>query len=92
MRYLPRLDHCTDQQMHVIGHQDRGVDRTGMLLSGVLQAVQVAGGIRRLTKAGAAVVATWQHMLGDTGKVEAGKACQRTPGLMVERIRCVMIW
>ena len=78
--------------MNVIGHQDVGVDRTGMLMCSLLEAVQVEGIIRRLKEADATVVAALQHMLGDTGKVDAGKACHRTNGLMVERIRFVMTW
>lgn len=76
--------------MHVIGHQDIGVDRTAVLMNSLLEAVQVEEVIRRLKEAGAAVVATLQHMLRDTGKVEAGKACHRAGGLPVGRIRFVM--
>ncbi len=69
--------------MHVVGHQDIGVDRTAVLMSSLLEAVQVEGVIRRLKEAGAAVVATLQHMLRDTGKVEGGR---RAIGQVVSRL------
>ena len=61
-----------------------------MLKGGLLEAIQVEGVIRRLKEAGTAVVAALQHMLRDTGKVDAGKARHRADGPTVERIRFVM--
>ncbi len=44
-----------------------------------------------MKEAGAAAVAALQHMLRDTGKVEAGKARHRASGFMIERIRFMMM-
>jgi hypothetical protein len=63
--------------MHVIGHQDIGVDGAAVLVSGTPERVEIKGVVRYVKKAGMAVVATLQDMLWDAGKVNAWETCHR---------------
>lgn len=64
----------SQQQMHVIAHQDIGVDGDGALTHGIAQQVEVVAPVVIVDEDGATVDATLGDMKGDTGNLEAWPA------------------
>ena len=64
-----------EQQVHVVGHQDVGMDRATMLQGRFPQFLAIAREIRAVRETGLAIVAALHHMLRDSRQVQSRKAC-----------------